>query len=145
MKKWLGKLRDGFSDFRDMTVSGDGVLAAEGPEYLPTLTAAFTGSLEFSRTAWAFTLPIDGGDAALDAVDLSGRTVSIPAEVTVNIDMAGAKDGTYLLMRVGSFSGETAVALGSITGQGNKRVELLVANAEVALKVYPVGAQFIVR
>ena len=145
MKKWLGKLREGFSDFRDMTVSGDGVLAAEGPEYLPTLTAAFTGSLEFSRTVWTFALPRDGGDAALNAVDLSGQTVSIPAEVTVNVDMAGAKAGTYLLMRVGSFSGETEFALGSITGQGNKRVELLVANAEVALKVYPVGAQFIVR
>ena len=145
MKKWLGKRRDGFSDFRDMTVSGDGVLAAEGPEYLPTLTSAFTGSLEFSRTAWSFTLPRDGGDAALNAVDLSGQAVSIPAEVTVNVDMAGAKAGTYLLMRVGSFSGETAFALGSITGQGNKRVELLVANAEVALRVYPVGAQFIVR
>lgn len=145
MKKWLGKQHEGFSDFRDMTVSGDGVLAAEGPEYLPELTAEFTGSLEFSRTAWTFTLPKDGGDAALNAVDLSGQTVSIPAEVTVNVDMAGAKAGTYLLMRVGSFSGETEFALGSITGQGNKRVELLVGAAAVSLRVYPVGAQFIVR
>ena len=139
MKKWLGKLREGFSDFREMTVSGDGVLAAEGPEYLPELTSAFAGTLEFSRAAWSFTLPKDGGAAAVDAVDIPGRTVALPAEVTINLDLTGAKGGTYLLMRVGSFAGETEFVPGTFVGQKGKKVSIYESNGAVYADVIPPG------
>jgi len=145
MKKWLGKLREGFSDFRDMTVSGDGVLAAEGPEYLPALTEAFTGSLEFSRTTWSFTLPQDGGSEAVDKVDLSGRTVALPAEVTVNLDVTGTEGGKYLLMRVGSFSGETTFTLGTIVGQKGRQVSISESNGELYADVVAPGMLLIVK
>ena len=145
MKKWLGKLHEGFSDFRDMAVSGDGVLAAEGPEYLPTLTAAFTGSLEFSRTAWSFTLPRKGGSAAVDAVDLSGQTVALPAEVAINLDVTGVTSGTYLLMRVGSFSGDTTFTLGAIVGQRGRSVAIFESNGELYANVVALGTVLIVE
>lgn len=145
MKKWLGKLREGFSDFRGMTVSGDGVLAAVGPEYLPELTSAFTGSLEFSRTEWSFTLPKDGGAAAVDAVDIPGRTVALPAEVAIDLDLTGAKGGTYLLMRVGSFAGETEFVPGTFIRQGGKTVTIYESNGAVYADVVPPGIMLIVR
>ena len=145
MLKWLGKLRDGFSDFRGMTVTGAGKLAMSSPDYLPTLDAGFTGTLEFSQTTWAFTLPTDGGAAAVDAVDLSGRTVALPAAVTVDIDMTGAKVGTYSLLSVGAFTGNSDVALGTVTGRGNKIVELLATPTGVSVKVRARGVIFSLR
>ena len=145
MWKWLGKLREGFSDFRGMTVSGDGVLAAVGPEYLPELTAAFTGTLEFSRARWSFTLPKDGGAAAVDAVDIPGRTVALPAEVAIDLDLTGAKGGTYLLMRVGSFAGETEFVPGTFIGQGGKTVTIYESNGAVYADVVPPGMMLIVK
>ena len=145
MKKWLGKLREGFSDFRGMTVSGDGVLAAEGPEYLPELTAAFTGTLEFLRARWSFTLPRKGGSAAVDAVDIPGRTVALPAEVAIDLDLTGAKGGTYLLMRVGSFAGETEFVPGTFIGQGGKTVTIYESNGTVYADVVSPGIMLIVR
>ena len=145
MKKWLGKLHEGFSDFRGMTVSGDGVLAAEGPEYLPELTAAFTGTLEFSRARWSFTLPKDGGAAAVDAVDIPGRTVALPFEVAIDLDLTGAKGGTYLLMRVGSFSGGTAFTLGTVVGQRGREVTISESNGELYVNVVAPGMLLIVE
>ena len=145
MWKWLGKLHEGFSDFRGMTVSGDGVLAAEGPEYLPELTSAFTGSLEFSRARWSFTLPKDGGAAAVDAVDIPGRTVALPAEVAIDLDLTGAKGGTYLLMRVGSFAGETEFVPGTFIGQGGKTVTIYESNGAVYADVVSPGMMLIVK
>ena len=145
MLKWLGKLRDGFSDFRGMTVTGAGTLAAVGPEYLPTLSAEFTGTIEFSRTVWTFTLPTDGGAAATDAVDLAGRTVALPAAVTIDLNMAGAKPGTYRLMSAGSISDGTVFTLGTVTGQGNKRIALLVSETAVDVSVGATGTVFMMR
>ena len=145
MKKWLGKLREGFSDFRGMTVSGDGVLAAVGPEYLPELTSAFTGSLEFSRARWSFTLPKDGGAAAVDAVAIPGRTVALPAEVAIDLDLTGAKGGTYLLMRVGSFAGETEFVPGTFIRQGGKKVTIYESNGVVYADVVPPGMMLIIK
>ena len=145
MLKWLGKLRDGFSDFRGMTVTGAGTLAMSSPDYLPTLDAGFTGTLEFSQETWAFTLPTDGGAAAVDAVDLSGRTVALPAAVAVDIDMTGAKAGTYSLLSVGAFTGDTDVALGTVTGKGNKIVELLATPTGISVKVRARGVIFSLR
>ena len=145
MKKWLGKLREGFSDFRGMTVSGDGVLAAVGPEYLPVLTSAFTGSLEFSRTEWSFTLPTDGSGSAVDAVDLGSRHVALPAAVVVNLDVTGSKSGTYVLMSAGSFAEGTSFSLGAVAGQRGRKVELAAGENSVSVKITAPGMIFLVR
>ena len=145
MKKWLGRQLDGYSDFRDMTVAGDGVLAVDDVKHLPALSAAFTGTVELAGNTLSFTLPANGGQAALDAVDLSASRVALPDVVTVDVNMVGAQPGTYSLLRVGQFVGEPAFSLGTIAGQKKRRVELVVSETEVAVCVCPMGMQFIVR
>ena len=138
MWKWLGKLRDGFSDFRGMTVTGAGTLAADGPEYLPTLDSGFSGTLEFSRTAWSFKLPA-AGNAATDAVDLPDQTVSLPAAVTVALDLTDAQPGDYRLMSVGAFSSETTFTLGTVTSLHAYRVNLVATGTGLYVSLLPKG------
>ena len=145
MWKWLGKRLDGYSDFRDMTVVGDGVLAAAEPEYLPKLTDEFTGSLEFSRTEWEFTLPKDGGSAAVDAVDLSGREVSLPAAITVKINCKGAANGMYSLFKAGTLKRVEKVVLADDSVLGSKYVTLLVTDNEISVRVQSRGLKMVIR
>ena len=145
MKKWLGRMHEGFSDFREMTVTGDGTLAAVGPEYLPELTSAFTGTLEFSRAEWSFRLPTDGGNAAVDAVDLSGRTVALPAAVTVDLDVTGAEPGEYLLMAVGAFAEGTTFVPGAVTGLGGRRIQLVAEATGLKVGLLPKGISISIR
>jgi hypothetical protein len=145
MWKWLGKLQNGYSDFRGMTVVGDGVIAAVGPEYLPELMESFTGALEFSRTEWSFTLPAEGGAAAVDAVELSGREIALPSEISVNIDLNGAPNGTYTLFSAADISGAGGITLGVESKVGNKIVSFIVDEDEIAVRIISRGTVFSVR
>ncbi len=145
MWKWLGKLQNGYSDFRGMTVVGDGVIAAVGPEYLPELMESFTGALEFSRTEWSFTLPAEGGAAAVDAVELSGREIALPSEISVNIDLNGAPNGTYTLFSAADISGAGGITPGAESKVGNKIVSFIVDEDEIAVRIISRGTVFSVR
>ena len=145
MWKWLGKRLDGYSDFRGMTVVGDGVLAAAGPEYLPKLTDEFTGSLEFSRTEWEFTLPKNGGSAAVDAVDLSGREVALPTAITVKINGKGAANGTYSLFKASKLKGVETIAITDDSSLGGKYVTLLVSADEISVRIQSRGLKMVIR
>lgn len=144
MWKWLGKLQIGFSDFRGMSVTGEGVLAVDGPEQMPKLDD-FAGSLEFTRTEWAFTLPAEGGAAAVDAVELSGREIALPSEISVNIDLNGAPNGTYTLFSAADISGAGGITLGVESKVGNKIVSFIVDEDEIAVRIIPRGTVFTVR
>ena len=145
MWKWLGRLQTGFSDFRGMSVTGDGVLSVGGPEQLPILADGFTGSLEFTRTEWSFTLPAEGGAAAVDAVELSGRKVELPSEISVNIDLNGAPNGTYTLFSAETISGVEEVSLDVASKVGGKIVSFIVGEDEIAVRIIPRGTVFSVR
>lgn len=145
MWKWLGKVYPGYSDFRGMTVEGDGVIAAVGPEYLPELTESFTGSLEFSRTLWEFVLPKDGGAAAVDAIDLSGREVVLPATITVKINCRGAANGTYSLFKADALTGVEDVSISDDSNLGNKRATLIVSENEISVCIESVGLKMVIR
>ena len=145
MWKWLGKRLDGYSDFRGMTVVGDGVLAAAGPEYLPKLTEDFIGSLEFSRTLWEFALPKDGGTAAVDAVDLSGREVALPAAISVKISCKGAANGTYSLFKADALTGVEDVSISADSNLGNKRATLIVTESEISVRIESYGTTVVIR
>ena len=144
MWKWLGKLQTGFSDFRGMSVTGEGVLAVDGPEQMPKL-ADFAGSLEFTRTEWSFTLPAEGDAAAVDAVELSGREIALPSEISVNIDLNGAPNGTYTLFSAADISGAGGITLGVESKVGNKIVSFIVDEDEIAVRIIPRGTVFTVR
>jgi hypothetical protein len=145
MWKWLGKRLDGYSDFRGMTVVGDGVLASAGPEYLPELTDEFTGSLEFSRTEWEFTLPKDGGSAAVDAVDLSGREVALPTAITVKLNIKGAANGTYSLFKAGALKGIEDASISDDSILGSKYVTLIVTENEISVNIKSRGTSIVIR
>ena len=145
MLKWLGKLRDGFSDFRGMTVTGAGTLAMPNPDYLPTLDAGFTGTLAFSQTTWSFTLPTDGSAAAVDAVELPRRTVALPATVAINLDVTGAEPGDYRLMTVGAFAGDTVFTAGSIAGLGRRQLQFVSGATGLSVRLLSKGTSILIR
>ena len=145
MWKWLGKLQNGYSDFRGMTVVGDGVIAAVGPEYLPELLESFTGALEFSRTEWEFTLPKDGGVAAVDAIDLNGREVTLPAMITVKINCKGAANGMYSLIKADALTGVEDVSISADSSLGNKCATLIVTENEISVCIESSGLKMVIR
>jgi hypothetical protein len=145
MWKWLGKLQNGYSDFRGMTVVGDGVIAAVGPEYLPELMESFTGALEFSRTEWEFTLPKDGGAAAVDAIDLNGREVTLSAAITVKINCKGAANGIYSLIKADALTGVEDVSISADSSLGNKRATLIVTENEISVCIESSGLKMVIR
>ena len=115
MNKWLGKLPAGYADFRGATVTGSGTVAVEGPEYLPNLGNGFTGTVEFSRVVWDFTLGKNVGDTA-GLVDLTGHGLSLPAEVRVNMNCRAATSGLYPLFKCSSLASGTQFAVGTVAG-----------------------------
>jgi hypothetical protein len=121
------------------------VLAAAGPEYLPELTDEFTGTLEFSRTDWECTLPKDGGWAAVDAVDLSGREVSLPAAITVKLNGKGAANGTYSLFKASKLKGVETIAITDDSSLGGKYVTLLVSADEISVRIQSRGLKMVIR
>ena len=115
MNKWLGKLPAGYADFRGATVTGSGTVVVEGPEYLPNLGNGFTGTVEFSRVVWDFTLGKNVGDTA-GLVDLTGHGLSLPAEVRVNMNCRAATSGLYPLFKCSSLASGTQFAVGNVAG-----------------------------
>jgi len=123
MNKWLGKLPAGYADFRSATITGSGVVAVEGPEYLPNLGDGFTGTVAFSRTVWNFALGKDVGDAE-GLVDLTGHALSLPEEVRVNVDTRKAAAGMHPLFKCSSLASETRFSVGTVVG--NAKISVMV-------------------
>ena len=71
--------------------------------------------------------------------------MALPAEVAIDLDLTGAKGGTYLLMRVGSFAGETEFVPGTFIRQGGKKVTIYESNGVVYADVVPPGMMLIIK
>ncbi len=122
-KKWQGVILPGFQESRDLTVTGAGVIAVADPAALPKLGGGFAGTVEITGDTFSFTLP-QTGSAAVDAVAFSGQTVTMPAEVTIDIDARAAEVGTYLLMSAGTFAEGTSFSLGTVTDHRPRSIKL---------------------
>jgi hypothetical protein len=108
MKKWLGKARDGYSDATAASVSGSGSLQASQPDRLPSFGPGFTGTVELSGSAFAFTLSTNalGQATATPATAIPGA-LSVSAAGTVTVHFAfHPPAGTYTLMTYGSVTAE---------------------------------------
>jgi len=138
MNKWLGKLPGGYADFRSATITGGGVLAVEGPEYLPQLDAGFVGTVSYSRTVWNTAL-----GATSCVVDLAGHLVELPATVTVNVDVNKAPSGTYPVFRTGGLVGCPTFVIGTVTGRGTAR--LVVDGSTVSVRFDKTGMVLLVK
>jgi hypothetical protein len=120
-------------------------LVADAPEYLPMLTDEFTGSLEFLRTAWSFTLPSNDGTEAVNAVKYLGRSLTLPDEISVTIDVNGAENGDYTLFKADTITGAEKVALGTSSKLGSKTVSFVVTEGEIAVRIVSRGTMFVIR
>lgn len=142
--KWRGVMLEGFGETRDMSVSGAGTIAVANPESLPTLAQDFTGVIELTKDAYAFTLPKEGPDA-VEAVKLPGRTVRMQGEVTIDLDATAAKSGSYLLMSAGDFAAGTTFTLGTVADRRTREIVLSVRDNALYADVKPNGILLIVR
>jgi hypothetical protein len=106
---------------------------------------SFTGALEFSRTEWEFTLPKDGGAAAVDAIDLNGREVTLPAMITVKINCKGAANGIYSLIKADALTGVEDVSISADSSLGNKRATLIVTENEISVCIESSGLKMVIR
>lgn len=144
MWKWLGQLHPGYSDFRGMTVSGVGTVVTADADHLPAFAADFTGTVELTQAVWPFV--IRKGGVVANPVDLSGRTVALPAAVTVDLDLSALRGGgTYRLMSAGILSPSTQFSLGTVIGGKSREVKLEVRDNALYCTIVPTGIVLIVR
>lgn len=125
MAKWLGKVPAGFADFRNVTVTGDGVVIAPDVDHLPAFGAGFTGSVALSAGALSFAF--DGSSTvASNALSLPGTSIAFPAEVAVNLSFASRPSPgvRYKLIEGDIDVSATAFTLGTVSGAGNRSLSL---------------------
>lgn len=142
--KWKDELMAGFGETRDMSVSGAGTIAVANPESLPTLAQGFTGVIELTKGAYAFTLPKEGSEA-VEAVKLPGQTVRMQGEVTIDLDATAAKSGSYLLMSAADFAAGTTFTLGTVADRKTREIVLSVRDNALYADVKPNGLVLIFR
>lgn len=149
MGKWLGKLPEGYVDFRNMTVTGAGELVLPTAAGMPKLGADFTGSVSVTTNELAFSFAEDATQAT-DVLDVGEHTLALPATVTVNLTFASRVKGDqpYVIMK-GALQSETKFVLGTVTGGGSHAAEGAFAyDAEAKTVTYTVpkaGAVLILR
>ena len=126
MAKWIGKVPAGFAEFRNTTVTGNGLVRAPDFAHLPSFGAGFTGSVEISAGELSFTFA-DSATVANEALSLPGTAIAFPAEVTVNVEFASLpQPGRYTLISGGVDGTATAFSLGTASGAGNRMLSLAV-------------------
>ena len=141
--KWRGVMLDGFSETRDLTVSGAGVIAVANAASLPKLGTSFTGTVELMADRYAFTLQKDA-TKVVEVIEIES-TVSLPAQVTIDLDLTSASSGEILLMSFGTVASETSFTLGTVTNPRNKPVKLVVHDGKVYADIGKNGLLMIVK
>ncbi|MDD4443207.1 MAG: hypothetical protein PHX41_15025, partial [Kiritimatiellae bacterium] len=108
MNKWLGKARDGYTDFSGACVNGTGTVAATTPDRLPAFAETFAGTVTLSTDTFDFTLGTNAlGQAAVTPSLAIPGTLAVAAGGTVNLTFAARLPaGLYPLITCGAFAGE---------------------------------------
>ena len=144
MKKWLGKNRVGYTEPRDMTVTGAGTLAVATGDFLPKLSVGFSGTVEVTGAVWSFTL-VQGAVKAKDAWECPDVTVTAPATVSVDLDVSAARQGKFLLASAGTFAEGTVFTLGTLVNPRERIVTLVREGNALYATVEPKGLVLIVK
>ena len=147
MKKWLNMLPPGYADWTGATVTGAGTVKAGRPKDLPQFEN-FTGTLEFTASTLAFTL--DGATkTALDAFDIGGATLRLPAEGEFSFSFVGGRSriGSYRLGSFGSLSepGITGWTCPKFTSDGKYKIKVRVVDGELIADIVSTGLQVNIR
>jgi len=143
MKKWLGKMRAGYSDFTAATVTGSGTVLATRPSQLPSFDANFSGTLTLSGTSFDFTLATNtlGAYAVSPATVIPG-VLSVAAAGTVNVHFeVRPPAGTYPLITWSSLAGDGFAnwTLSTTGEQPTGNVSLKKTATALTLSVVPHG------
>jgi hypothetical protein len=148
MAKWLGKMRSGFSETREMTVSGGAVIEVPDVAHMPKVSETFTGTLEVQAPALSFTVR-KGADRAENAIDLAGRRLAFASDQTVDIAFDGdCASGVYTLITAGELDQGAGFTVGTVTlGTRNAAsfVKLVVTSDGVDAVLQRPGLVFVVR
>ena len=147
MKKWLGILPPGYTDWTGATVGGAGTVSVERQRDLPTF-ADFTGTLDLGAEALSFTL--DGATKTVEgAVDVGGATLKLAAQGTIALSFKDgiSKPGSYTLASFGTLAepGISGWTLPARTSDGKFKLAFTADNDQLVARVLPAGLQIIIR
>ena len=148
MGKWLGKVPEGYADFRGVTVTGAGTLRVPGAKYMPTIGVGFTGSVVLSADTLSFAF--DGSSTvASNAMSLPGTDIAFPAEVAVNLSFASSPSpGVRYTLIAGDIDvSATEFTLGTVSGAGNRKLSLAYdgQNGELYVEAKAFGFVFSIK
>ncbi len=137
MKKWLARLPEGYSDFRQMTVKGAGVLSATHPAALPQFDPDFTGAVEITGADLTFTFD-SVARCITEAVELN-VPVSLPESGTIRITGA-LRSGRYPLITATSIDGINPKLWTVETEVGRKTRLQIIQNDEGSFSLSVMGS-----
>ena len=144
MKKWTGRLPDGYMDFRGATVTGSGIVRAPTAAALPSFTN-FDGTGVVAQTAYEFTLDASATPAVPDALTVP-CALALPAACTATVTCAAKpRAGTYTLISAASFTQHTDWSLNTAGTTGNATLKLRATNNALLLDVINPGAAIVIR
>lgn len=146
MRKWCGTTLPGYGDLSGATVTGSGEVRLSTPASAPNFAAGFDGLV--TVTSDTLTFNVDAAvsqNAAVDAISVPGGTISLPASVTVEVDVAvPAVNGTYELLSANAFSGPVSWTL-SGTPPAGKTMRLVAGASSLSVEIMPKGVIFTIR
>ena len=148
MKKWIGKVPAGFTDFRDVTITGSGVVEVQDMRYMPTLGAGFSGGVAVTTNHLAFAFA-DSAVVADNAISIPGAMLAFPAEVSVSLAFETSPSaGVRYTLISGSFDASaTEFTIDDVRGAGSKRLQLVYDEVSHSLcaEVVPRGIAVSIR
>ena len=147
MRKWCGTALPGYGDLSGATVTGSGEVRISTPASAPRFAAGFAGLVTVTTTALAFNVDAAvSQSAAVDAISAPGATISLPAAVTVAVNVASpAVDGTYELLSASAFDAPVTWTLRAGSMPAGRTVRLVPGVASLSLEILPRGLMFTVR
>ena len=147
MRKWCGTTLPGYGDLSGATVTGSGEVRISTPASAPRFAAGFDGLVTVTSDTLAF--HVDAAvsqNAAVDAIQVPGGTVSLPTAVTVTVNVASpAANGTYELLSAGAFNGPVTWTLRADSAPAGKTMRLVPGATSLSLAILPKGLMFTVR
>lgn len=124
MRKWLGKVPEGYSDFSDLTVTGSGTLKVSSIADLPQLGAGFTGDVKIAASRLAFTFA-EGATVANEAISAANTAFTLPSAVTVDVSFAARPEAGRYALFTANVAKEVAWTKGTVVNAKAKNVRLV--------------------
>ena len=148
MRKWCGTTLPGYGDFTGATVTGSGTVNVPCVAAAPKFDSGFTGTVALTNETLSFKIDATvSTDAAVNAVVAANGTVSMPAAVTIAVEIVPpAKVGSYTLLSAGALPDPLDMTLSVDAGSaGKKPCALRRTDSAIVLDILPAGMIVIVK